>query len=116
VNTSTSLPLIAQLMHSSSIHLPAYPLPTSYPTLIRNGTRLHSTAAHSSLSTGTRTAETFRAYATFVEDAVKRKVDAGSVEMDELRELSADLWTIHDGYVDDGGEDGLDSGEDGMDE
>jgi len=40
----------------------------------------------------------FSAYAIFVADCVKRKVQVG-MEEDELKELGNDLWTLHDNFT-----------------
>ena len=69
----------------------------------------------SSLTTTTHTRSLLRGYATFVEGFVKRKLDLGNIgakiEMEEVRELHDELWTIVDDYG--GGEDGAGEGEGG---
>jgi hypothetical protein len=72
--------------------------------------RLRTTLMDSTLSTSSSTAPLFRAYATLVNDAISRNTDVGSSEgpkLDKLRELEADLWTLHDVFVDED-EDGED--------
>lgn len=59
-----------------------------------------ATAMHSSLFTTGRTAGLFKSYARLAEDAVRRNADMGSMERDEVRELAADLWTIHEAFLD----------------
>jgi hypothetical protein len=60
-----------------------------------------ATSLLSTLTSTSRTAALFKSYASFVEHAVRRNADVGVLERDELRELVADLWTVHDGYADD---------------
>jgi hypothetical protein len=95
------------------VHLSAYPLPSSFPALERAGQRQHTTPAHAALSAGAGSAPLLRAYATFVDNAVRRNADGGGMDRDEMRELVAGLWTVHDGLAEE--EEGLDGGE-GMDE
>jgi hypothetical protein len=62
---------------------------------------------HSALSTSSSSASLFRAYATLVKGAISRNADVGSsegLERDELRELEADLWTLHDVFADEDGD------------
>lgn len=55
----------------------------------------------SSLATTSATASLFSNYATFIEKCVKRKTDTGTgVEFDDLKDLTNELWTLHDDYVD----------------
>jgi len=42
-------------------------------------------------------ADLLKAHAQFAEKCVKRRLDVG-VEVDELKELGNELWTIYDGY------------------
>jgi hypothetical protein len=58
------------------------------------------TAMYSSLFTTGRTAGLFKSYARLADDVVRRNSDMGSMERDEVRELAADLWTIHDAFLD----------------
>jgi hypothetical protein len=58
----------------------------------------------SSMATSTRTAKLFAAYAAFATDCVKRNT-LGSVDVDELREIANDLWTLHDNFAEGGNED-----------
>lgn len=103
-------------------HALAYPLPTSFPRSIIPSqsvkprqpkgifSRSPSTTVLSSLATTTHTGSLLRRYATFIESFVKRKLDLGSIgasiEMDEVKELNSELWTVVDNYgggVGDGG-------------
>jgi len=99
---------------SISKHALAYPLPTSFPrSIVPSQTirprqpkgifsRSPSTAMFSSLMTTTHTSSLLRGYATFIEGFVKRKLDPGNIgaktEMDEVRELHGELWTVVDNY------------------
>lgn len=62
--------------------------------------------------TTTRTGLLLNRYATFVESFVLRKLDLGSIgariEMDDVRELNSELWTVAGNYSrgDGGGESG----------
>ncbi|KAF5362647.1 hypothetical protein D9758_009615 [Tetrapyrgos nigripes] len=109
----------------ASVHMPAYPLPSSFPDFFKNESILESrnklpprevdrnsprvlrvTPSVTSLSFLASTSETgklFAAYAKYIETYVERRksgeqVSMGADELDGLRELSNDLWTIHDGY------------------
>ena len=125
ITTHYSISLIDNwVFASSSKHELAYPLPTSFPRSIVPSqsirprqpkgifSRSPSTAMFSSLATTTHTSSLLRGYATFIEGFVKRKLDPGNIgakiEMDEVRELHGELWTIVDNYG--GGEEG--AGED----
>lgn len=99
---------------SESNHMLAYPLPTSFPRStiplqsIRPRqpkgifSRSPSTTVLSTLTTTTHTGSLLKGYAEFVEGLVKRRIDLGSigarVEMDEVRELHDELWTVVDNY------------------
>lgn len=100
-----------------SKHALAYPLPTSFPRSLvplrsirprqPKGifSRSPSTTALSTLTTTTHMGSLLRGYATFIEGFVKRKLGLESVgagvEMDEVRELYSELWTVVDNYGDD---------------
>jgi hypothetical protein len=104
------IPFILTPDLSPNIHrarLSAYPLPTSYPHILKHpslGTQIRptSTSVISSFSAGTHTAPLLRAYARLVDDVVRRRPDLGAIaafERDELLELASDLWTMHDSYA-----------------
>jgi hypothetical protein len=59
----------------------------------------------SSIATSSQTAELFSTYAAFATDCIKRNA-LGSVDVDELREIANDLWTLHDNFAE-GGDEGL---------
>jgi hypothetical protein len=64
-----------------------------------------STPMFSSITTSSQTADLFFEYSTFIENCVKRKsavhVTVG-LDMDEMKDLVNDLWTLHDNYGDGG--------------
>ena len=130
ITTHDPIPLVDNsLSVSHRKHALAYPLPTSFPRSIvppqsirpreRKGifSRSPSTTALSSLTTTTHTGSLLRGYAIFVESFVKGKVDLRNigalVEMDEVRELNSELWTIVDNY---GGGEGAESEAEGEDD
>lgn len=92
-------------------HAPAYPLPASFPTfplgknnLIRRPGVLATTPVLSSIAISTSTAALFASYARLVEQCLRRVSSTDvipGVDRDEMKELANDLWTLHDGYVDD---------------
>lgn len=105
-------PHITKLTSHPSVHAPAYPLPTSFPSFFKSP-RLNasgrggllaptrSAPLFTSVVTGSGTADLFSTYARFVEDCVRRKADVGvGVDRDELRDLGNDLWTLHDNFAD----------------
>jgi hypothetical protein len=116
--------LDSKLSHLPSYHLPAYPLPISFPTFdtpllshSRAQTRTHldqpSTPMFSSLTTTSETATLFSAYATFVSECIRRKADVVvGLDLDILRELGNDLWTLHDNFYNES--DGLSVGDQEM--
>ena len=66
----------------------------------------------SSISTTSKTTMLLGKHAEFVEKCVKRRVDVG-MEVDEVKELASELWTMHDAYAGDGyGSDEDELGED----
>lgn len=88
-----------------------YPLPTSFPSFLWNDTAIQHTSLTASselngtvkgvasLSTTGRLSGLFKRYATFAETCLSRRAQAAldcGVDLDELRELVNDLWTIHD--------------------
>lgn len=56
------------------------------------------------MSTTTDTAATFDAYARLIQNEITRKpglvVQSSGLDLDELKELVGDLWTIRDNYQD----------------
>ena len=117
--------LDSELSHLPSIHLPPYPLSISFPTFdtpllshSRAQTRTHldqpsplpSIPMFSSLTTTSETATLFSAYATFVSECIRRKSDVVvGLDLDILRELGNDLWTLHDNFYNES--DGLSVGD-----
>jgi len=63
--------------------------------------------------TTTHTCSLLGGYAKFIESFVKRKLDLGNIgvkiEMDEVKELHGELWSVVDNYG--GGEGGKGEGE-----
>ncbi|TDL26926.1 tubulin nucleotide-binding domain-like protein [Rickenella mellea] len=113
----------------SNVHAPAYPLPTSFPAILREPVQpakiparqginipqaLLTTKMVSSLTTTTATASLFRALARFTDEIVRtRGVGLGAeADIDEMREIAGVMWNLQDSYS--GGEYGEDgaSGED----
>ncbi|KAF8639297.1 hypothetical protein AX17_001608 [Amanita inopinata Kibby_2008] len=97
---------------TSSTNAPAYPLPSSYPSIFKNTDFVTSpyrtdpaptprVAALSSICATSKTSRMFSAYADFVERCLKSgAIDASvGIDADETRELVNDLWTLHDSYV-----------------
>ncbi|KII83792.1 hypothetical protein PLICRDRAFT_119052 [Plicaturopsis crispa FD-325 SS-3] len=95
----------------SAKHAPAYALPTSYPRFFKSpppprrgihAAEFPTVKALSSLSIGASgTRSLFSAYATLAEDCVRRRRPDAGFDLDDLKELGNDLWTIHDGFADD---------------
>jgi len=103
----------------SSIHVSAYPLPTSFPALggyrsesqthgsQSTKTRFRSAEVFSSLSTSNNVAMSFKEYALFIENCVKRRTTITAsidISVDDLKELANDLWTIHDNSSEENGD------------
>ncbi|KAK7455816.1 mtDNA inheritance, partitioning of the mitochondrial organelle [Stygiomarasmius scandens] len=105
----------------TSAHLPAYPLPSSFPDFFQDTSILRSriqnkprsrtvsspgevpcVTSMSSLSSTSETANFFAAYAKYVDRCIERRKSGEQVsgidEPDVLKELANDLWTMHDGY------------------
>lgn len=65
-----------------------------------------------SLSSTKRMSGLFKSYASFAEECAKKRVQAAlsdcGIDLDELRELTSDLWAIHDNL---GGSEGSEQGE-----
>ncbi|KDQ54693.1 hypothetical protein JAAARDRAFT_182189 [Jaapia argillacea MUCL 33604] len=111
----------------SSVHAPAYPLSPSYPSLFSSFStpqpahfhlQSHQTSLLSSIFATSHTSHLFSAYASFLDDGIKRKVDFENIlgmDIDDMRGLASDLWTLHDNCnVGEGAED--DIGDEGMEE
>jgi hypothetical protein len=96
------------------MHTLGYPIPSSFPDLILTDDAPHShygSISHhqrtlsasgiTSLATTASTGELFKGYALFIEQAAKRPglVTLCRSEIDDLKELSNDLWSIHDNYA-----------------
>ncbi|THU90558.1 tubulin nucleotide-binding domain-like protein [Dendrothele bispora CBS 962.96] len=108
----------------TSAHLPAYPLPSSFPDFFQDKSILRSRIRNeqpprsrgkdplpgktpsvtsiSSLSSTNEMASFFAAYAKYIEECVDRRKSgeqlSGIDDPDLLKELANDLWTMHDGY------------------
>ncbi|KAG0698563.1 Misato segment II tubulin-like domain-containing protein [Suillus ampliporus] len=95
----------------SSTHAPAYPVPTSFPSIFRH-TRPASMRMTSSLVTAPSTAISLTGYARFVEQTARTRRSDGmlmnmGLESDDVKELASALWEIVDGY----GNDRMDEGD-----
>ncbi|KAG2361555.1 Misato segment II tubulin-like domain-containing protein [Suillus spraguei] len=89
----------------SSVHAPAYPLPTSFPSIFRH-TNPKSMRITSSLVTAPSTLIPLTGYARFVEQTARTRRSDGvlmsmGLESDDVKELASALWEIVDGYGDD---------------
>jgi hypothetical protein len=89
----------------SSIHAPAYPVPTSYPSIFRH-TKPTSMKIISSLVTTPSTSIPLTGYAKFVEQTARTRRSDGvlmsmDLESDDVKELATALWEIVDGYGND---------------
>ncbi|CAK5270363.1 unnamed protein product [Mycena citricolor] len=98
----------------SSLHAPAYPLPSSFPAFFTSDapetsaglgsggvlrlSRPRSTAVLSTVGTSRETAQLFAGCAKFLDDKLRRRfpVDSLGIDVDEMKELANDLWTLHD--------------------
>lgn len=86
----------------SSIHAPAYPVPTSFPSIFRH-TKPTSMRMMSSLVTAPSTSIPLTGYARFVEQTARTRRSDGvlmsmGLESDDVKELASALWEIVDGY------------------
>ncbi|KAG1750528.1 Misato segment II tubulin-like domain-containing protein [Suillus paluster] len=95
----------------SSIHAPAYPVPTSFPSIFRH-TKPTSIRMISSLVTAPSTSIPLTGYARFVEQTARTRRSDGvlmsmGLESDDVKELASALWEIVDGY----GNDRMDEGD-----
>ncbi|KAG1773689.1 Misato segment II tubulin-like domain-containing protein [Suillus placidus] len=89
----------------SSIHAPAYPVPTSFPSILRH-TKPTSLRMTSSLVTAPSTSIPLTGYAKFVEQTARTRRSDGvlmsmGLESDDVKELASSLWEIVDGYGND---------------
>ncbi|KAG1826205.1 Misato segment II tubulin-like domain-containing protein [Suillus subaureus] len=89
----------------SSIHAPAYPVPTSFPSIFRH-TKPTSMRMTSSLVTSPSTSILLTGYARFVEQTARTRRGDGvlmsmGLESDDVKELASALWEIVDGYGND---------------
>ncbi|PFH48792.1 hypothetical protein AMATHDRAFT_64624 [Amanita thiersii Skay4041] len=108
----------------SSITAPAYPLPSSYPSIFRESDFVGAgvvipqmdkrappqhhlrqsmslppaVSVLSSISTSSEIAMLFAGYAEHIQKSLGRGATAGGIDADETRELISDLWTLHDSY------------------
>ncbi|CAK5284476.1 unnamed protein product [Mycena citricolor] len=98
----------------SSLHAPAYPLPSSFPAFFTSDaaessaglgsggvlrlSRPRSTAVLSTVGTSRETVQLFAGCAKFLDDKLQRRfpVDSLGIDVDEMKELANDLWTLHD--------------------
>lgn len=99
-----------------SHHACPYPIQSSFPDIFPDS-RPQSIKLFSSMVTSPSTAAFFSQYATFVQDAVRRKdvaLTAMGFEDDDVRELANTLWEIVDSYDDTSKEEdgGVELGED----
>lgn len=99
-----------------SHHTCPYPIQSSFPDIFPDS-RPQSIKLFSSMMTSPSTGVFLSHYATFVQDAVRRKdaaLTAMGLENDDTRELANTLWEIVDGYDDTSKEEdgGVELGED----
>ncbi|KAG1885650.1 Misato segment II tubulin-like domain-containing protein, partial [Suillus subluteus] len=86
----------------SNIHAPAYPVPTSFPSIFWH-TKPTSTRMTSSLVATPSTSIPLTGYARFVEQTARTRKSDGvlmsmGLESDDVKELASALWEIVDGY------------------
>lgn len=108
------MPLIdIRTLFIHSFHAPSYPsseglLSVKVPTGPSSQTPLQADNCPGRLftrmTTTTETAAMFDAYASLIHNEITRKpglvVQSSGLDLDELKELVGDLWTIHDNYHD----------------
>ncbi|KAK0472827.1 mtDNA inheritance protein Dml1 [Armillaria luteobubalina] len=107
-------------MFITRTHAPAYPAPPAFVPFLRPTNPLSWSRSgptpvemFSSVSTSSGTARMFADYAKFVDSTLRRRtLGVVSDEMDDLKELANDLWTVHDNFSTDGDEESLESGPD----
>ncbi|KAL0570525.1 mtDNA inheritance, partitioning of the mitochondrial organelle [Marasmius crinis-equi] len=104
-------------MSSANSPLPPLPLPSSFPSIFTDHTILDHDARRrvngvnsnvgifSSLSVTPEMGTLFADYARFVSKCIEQRRGSTLIrgivdDMDELKQLVNDLWTIHDGYAD----------------
>ncbi|KIM70065.1 hypothetical protein SCLCIDRAFT_502924 [Scleroderma citrinum Foug A] len=83
-----------------SHNTPAYPIPTSFPSIF-SVSRPRSIKLFSSITTSPSLVEPLSQYVTFVEDTARKRdaaLTAMGLEYDDVRELASTLWEIADGY------------------
>ncbi|KAJ8584484.1 tubulin nucleotide-binding domain-like protein [Rhizopogon salebrosus TDB-379] len=88
------------LMYST--HAPAYPVPTSFPSIFLH-TKPRALRMTSSLLTAPSTSTQLMGYARFVEQTARTRRSDGALmnmglESDDVKELVSALWEIVDGY------------------
>ncbi|TFK19554.1 tubulin nucleotide-binding domain-like protein [Coprinopsis marcescibilis] len=100
---------LSSSQHLTSFHRSAYPLQTSFPSFIwpedqvippQTPGSVPAAKGISALSTSDSLASFLKGYASFAEEQLRRKSAAALnlVDIDDLRELVQDLWSIHDTY------------------
>ncbi|KAK0472500.1 mtDNA inheritance protein Dml1 [Armillaria novae-zelandiae] len=107
-------------MFITRTHAPAYPAPPAFVPFLRPTNPLSWSRSgptpvetFSSVSTSSGTARMFADYAKFVDSTLRRRtLGVVSDEIDDLKELANDLWTVHDNFSTDGDEESLKSGPD----
>ena len=85
-------------------HTPTYPIPTSFPIHTDRFGRPIGVNMLTSLATSSDTGRLFKNYATFVGDCARRRRLNLGIDLDELKELGNDLWTLYGNYLE--GDDG----------
>ncbi|KAJ6455441.1 Misato segment II tubulin-like domain-containing protein [Mycena sanguinolenta] len=95
----------------SSTPAAAYPLPTSFPAFFSSAeahlpqggpsgilSRPRSTSVFSSVGVAGGASNFFSDYARFLDSSIRRKisVETCGIGLDEMRDLTNDLWTLHD--------------------
>ncbi|KAI0072181.1 tubulin nucleotide-binding domain-like protein [Panus rudis PR-1116 ss-1] len=90
-------------MQPYSIHAPATPLPSSFPTILPSPspTRPTSIPSLTTLSSTPRTSTLFSSYASSLDSALKRHTDVLErmrLEVDDVREVRDALWVIEDAF------------------
>ncbi|SJL14424.1 uncharacterized protein ARMOST_17881 [Armillaria ostoyae] len=101
-------------------HAPAYPAPPAFVPFLRPQSPLSWSRSgptpvemFSSVSTSSGTARMFADYAKFVDSTLRRRtLGVVSDEIDDLKELANDLWTVHDNFSTDDDEESLKPGPD----
>ena len=111
-----------------SIHAPAYPTPTSFPSFFappRDTSFIsveHKESRHralSTLTTSSATSKMFASYARLAQECVDRRSEVVvrmGLEFDEIRELKDELWALCDLYAGDAVEGEGTEGEDDIGE